>query len=235
MSKETMLQFVCASPPSVTMSLGIRVIGVSCRGCGCPASMGGASGTKQMPRELPPPPCIVSGHTQRFPRTPEGIYPKIPQVTVPLHPRLLCKGHATRNSADAKAYEQQNEPGTACWPYREVFHDSPQPLKAGIIASTSSEFLGIVAVFPQVFTPRCMLWYTGEKYRVRGSTVVLTWEPALLRPTICGALHVHGTGLLSLRGGGYRGSGGGGGSSERQIGSRVWWKGAEGPAFVCFV
>ena len=43
------------------------------------------------------------------------------------------------------------------WPYHEVFHNSLQPLKAGIIASTSSEFLGIVAVLSQVFTPRCML------------------------------------------------------------------------------
>jgi hypothetical protein len=29
--------------------------------------------------------------------------------------------------------------------------------------------------------------------------VALPWEPALLRPTICGAPPVHGTGLLSLR------------------------------------
>ena len=32
---------------------------------------------------------------------------------------------------------------TLFWPYREVFHDPPQPLKAGITASTGSAFLGI--------------------------------------------------------------------------------------------
>ena len=45
----------------------------------------------------PPPPCIVSGRARRFPRTPKGTYPKTPQVTVPSHSRLLCKGRATRN------------------------------------------------------------------------------------------------------------------------------------------
>ena len=39
----------------------------------------------------------------------------------------------------------------------------------------------------------------GEKYRVRGSTVALPWEPALLRPTIRGARRVHGTGADSAR------------------------------------
>ena len=51
-----------------------------------------------------------------------------------------------------------------------------------------------MAILSQVFTPRCMLWYTGEKDRVRGSTVALPWELALLRPTIRGARPVHGTG-----------------------------------------
>ena len=63
-----------------------------------------------------PPPCIVSGRAQRFPCTPEGTNPKIPQETVPSHPDYYAKDvrHATRR-ADAKAYEQQNEPGNACW------------------------------------------------------------------------------------------------------------------------
>ena len=56
-----------------------------------------------------PPPCIVSGRARQFPRTPEGTYPKMPQVTVPSHPHLLCKGRARRHRTHRKKNRMNNK------------------------------------------------------------------------------------------------------------------------------
>ena len=100
------------------------------------------------------------------------------------------------------------------WPYREVFHDSPQPLKAGIIASTSSEFLGI-----WLFCRRCLhpaaCYCTRERstkcavplWRSHGSQLCCGL------PSVAHALCM-GQGYLSLRGA-TGALGGGGGGSEK--------------------
>ena len=80
--------------------------------------------------------------------------PGKPPTTPPNKSAITCEAHATRHrkrraqTTDAKGPGRQAPRATTKTtesvlprPYREVFHDSPQPLKAGIIASTSSEFL----------------------------------------------------------------------------------------------
>ena len=120
------------------------------------------------------------------------------------------------------------------WPYREVFHDCPQPLKAGITASTGSEFLGMW-LFCHGYSHPAACYGTCERST---ECAVPLWRPRGSRlccglPSGAHALCM-GQGHLSLRGVTGAQGGGGGKDSVKAIRLIVVVEGGRRPSLCMF-